>query len=104
MSDTITISTSEVINLRPPPAINVTCGEVDNALAEVAHRYPELEQCMKVARAMLCRLDTIRDEAKFGACIALQRTRSGDAGAAAVELDKLIEWLGQWDQRHELML
>jgi len=88
----------------PAPAVNVTCSEVDSALAQVAHRYPELERCMKVARAMLCRLDTIRDEAKLGAVIAREHARAGDVAGANGELDKLVGFLGQWGQRHELML
>lgn len=85
-------------------AVSVTCSEVDTALIEVANRYPELERCMKVARAMLCRLDTIRDEAKLGACIAKQNIACGRSDDAAGDLVQLVDLLGKWDRRHELML
>lgn len=87
-----------------PEAVTVTCADVDTALAHVASTRPELAQCMAVARAMLCRLDTIRDEAKLGACIAREHCKLGNVAEADKQLGSLIGWLGQWGNTHVLDL
>lgn len=82
--------------------VSVTREQVDQALAQVARTYPELERCMAVATAMLCRLDTIRSEAKLSASVL---RRSCEAlPTASTHVADLLGILGSWGEVHELYI
>lgn len=84
------------------PTVEVSRDDVDAALSMVASNYPELERCMVVARALLCRLDTIRDEAKFGIIMAKMKVEADNAEAGIKRLNETLNCLGNWHQKHSL--
>jgi len=82
--------------------VAVSVSELDTALAAVADTHPHLTQCMDVARAMLCRLDTIRDEARLGSSLLRHSLARGDLDLASRNLESIREVLGERGKRHEL--
>lgn len=79
-----------------------TRGEVTEALAWVARNRPELRDTMRVAIAMLVRLDTIRDDAASPAFLAQRKAEQGDAPGALVSVGNVLQILGAQNQRHAL--
>ncbi|GAO23301.1 hypothetical protein [Alicycliphilus denitrificans] len=76
--------------------------EVQAALEQVGAEYPELHDCMRVATAMLVRLDTIRDEAKLHLSGAYEQASQGEAREVAATIKTVRQILGQWGDSHTL--
>ena len=75
---------------------------VNDALEQVGREYPELHDCMRVAAAMLVRLDTIRDEAGLHLSGARWKASQGKAEEAVTAMDTVKQVLGNWDDSHTL--
>lgn len=75
---------------------------VKEALEQVGMEHPELHDCMRVAAAMLVRLDTIRDEAKLHISAARWKASQGKAEEAVTAMDTVMQVLGNWDDSHTL--
>ena len=76
--------------------------EVGAALREVGTNYPELDDCMKVASAMLVGLDTIRSEARMQLSAVSRQILQGNAIEAATGIEAARLALGKWEDRHTL--
>lgn len=81
-----------------------TVGEVRAALRAAASKSPDFEDLAEIASAMLSHLDTIRDEAKFHACMAAIRARNGDAERVKQSIANIVDICGDWNKPHGLFL
>lgn len=82
------IAEDEPDPVRNYETLEVTVKEVRESLARIAEAHPELAREMKVADAMLSRLDTIRQEAPL----------------YAGNHENLRKLCGSWDDPHTLYL
>ena len=77
---------------------------VEEALRQIGLEHPELHDCMRVAAAMLVRLDTIRDEAGLHLSGARWKASQGKAEEAVTAMDTVMQVLGNWDDSHTLYI
>ncbi len=76
--------------------------DVQAALEDLGREFPELNDCMRVAAAMLVRLDTIRDEAQWHVAAARRKVVQGDADGALKAIENLKQTLGDREEIHTL--
>jgi hypothetical protein len=90
-----TVSTVELIT--------VSRAEVEAALVAVEKVYPELRRILRVTAAMMCALDSVRDEAAWSASVA-QHFALTDGEKCKARLSALLEFLGHWGQKRRLFV
>lgn len=83
---------------------SVSRQHVDDMLQAVEQEHPELADLLALTKALACRLDTIRDEAKFGLSGVMSRLRAGEIDKALDELDVTRRSLGRWEEVHRLLI
>jgi hypothetical protein len=89
-------------NPSPDETMDMTVQEVIGGLMAVARTHPDTEHAMEIARAMLTRLDTIRDEIKFKTTFGKDATARGDIRKAAEKFDDIHRMTGTWTTKHRL--
>ena len=76
--------------------------EIDTVLHAMEHEAPAMREVLGIVRAFMCRLDTMRDEAKLRLTMAQAHLRSGDMPALAQTLADARSTLGERGEQHRL--
>ena len=84
--------------------VHVSRERVDDMLDAAEQEHPELADLFALTKALACRLDTIRDEAKFGLSGVMSRLRAGEVDKALEELTVAHSCLGRWEEVHRLLI
>ena len=82
----------------------VSVPEARVALSRMALASPEYRHLAEVVSALLVRLDTIRDEAHFGARLTRHRLRAQDLSGARRSNSAVMSLTAGRDGRHHLLL